>query len=131
MVVSKGAQEFLAEIEADLLKGAVNMPLTLQDGTAITSLVVDDGRLYSKLQGGEKREIRRMDLPPDQILRLHGELAKRLTDEKDRTRRNESAIAFEWLVGDRKRAITAAESLAGKSTTFKQVWDAVSPGLPK
>ena len=131
MVVSKGAQEFLAEIEADLLKGAVNMPLTLQDGTAITSLVVNDDRLYSKLEAGEVREIRWMDLPPDQILRLHGELAKRLTDEKDRTRRNESAIAFEWLVGDRKRAITAAESLAGKSTTFKQVWDAVSPGLPK
>lgn len=131
MVVSKGAQAFLSEIEADLLKGAVNLPLTLKDGTGVTSLVVNDSRLYSKLPGGEVREIRWMDLPPDQILKLHSELAKKLTNEKDRARRNEAAIAFEWLVGDRQHAVTLAESLASKSITFKQSWEAVSPGLPK
>jgi serine/threonine protein kinase len=131
MVVSQAALAFLSEIEADLLKGAVNLPLTLRDGTAIASVVVNDSRLYGKLQGGEVREIRWMDLPADQILKLNEELAKRLTSEMDRTRRNESAIAFEWLVGDRKRAISAAESLAEKSAAFKQRWEAVSSGLPK
>lgn len=131
LVVSQSARVFLSEIEADLVKGAVNLPLTLRDGTEIASVVVSESRLYSKRKEGEIREIRWMDLPPDQVIKLHGELLKRLPKETDRTRRDELAIAFQWLVGQRERAITAAENLAGKNATFKQHWEALSPGLPK
>jgi hypothetical protein len=121
----------LSEIEAELLKGQVNLPMTLKDGTAIVSLVVKDDRFYSKKQSGEVREIRWMDLAPDQVIKLNAELVKRLTTEPDRTRRNESAIAFEWLSGERGSAIAAAESLAKKSEAFRGRWEEVSPGLPK
>jgi serine/threonine protein kinase len=131
LVVSRASLDLLSEIEADLLKGQVNLPMTLKDGTAIVSLVMKDERLYSKDQNGEVREIRWMDLAPDQVIRLNDELVKRLTTEKDRMRRNESAVAFGWLSGERKGAIAAAENLADKSESFKSRWEAVSPGLPK
>jgi serine/threonine protein kinase len=131
MVVSQASLNLLTEIEADLLKGPVNLPLTLKDGTAIVSMVVKDDALYSKDQTGKVREIRWMDLAPDQVIKLNAELVKRLTTETDRTRRNESAIAFEWLSGQRKSAIAAAESLAKKSDSFRSRWEVISPGLPK
>jgi hypothetical protein len=131
MVVSQASLNLLTEIEADLLKGPVNLPLTLKDGTVIVSMVVKDDALYSKDQTGKVREIRWMDLAPDQVIKLNAELVKRLTTETDRTRRMESAIAFEWLSGQRKSAIAAAESLAKKSDSFRSRWEAVSPGLPK
>jgi hypothetical protein len=131
MVVSQASLNLLTEIEADLLKGPVNLPLTLKDGTAIVSLVVKDDALYSKDQTGKVREIRWMDLAPDQVIKLNAELLKRLTAEPDRTRRMEAAIALEWLAGDRQRAIAAAESLSKMSESFKVRWDALSPGLPK
>lgn len=131
LVVSRASLDLLSEIEADLLKGQANLPMTLKDGTAIVSLVVKDERLYSKDQNGEVREIRWMDLAPDQVIRLNDELVKRLATETDRMRRNESAVAFEWLSGERKGAIAAAESLAKTSESFRSRWEAVSPGLPK
>jgi hypothetical protein len=131
MVVSQASRNLLTEIEADLLKGPVNLPLTLKDGTAIVSLVVKDDALYCKDQTGKVREIRWMDLAPDQVIKLNAELLKRLTAEPDRTRRMEAAIALEWLAGDRQRAIAAAESLSKMSESFKVRWDALSPGLPK
>jgi serine/threonine protein kinase len=131
MVVSRASLNLLTEIEADLLNEPVNLPLTLKDGTAIVSLAVKDAKIYSKDQNGEVREIRWMDLPPDQIINLNANLVERLTAEPDRTRRNESAIAFEWLSGQRKSAIAAAESLAKKSDSFRSRWEVISPGLPK
>ena len=130
MVVSKASLDLLTEIEADLIKGAVNLPIVLKDGTVIVSLVMKDGKLYSKMQSGEVREIRWLDLAPDQIINLNVELVNRLPDEADRTRRNESAIAFDWLAGDRARAIASADSQATKSQIFKKLWEAISPGLP-
>ncbi len=131
ILVSKASLNLLTEIEADLLKGSVNFPMTLKDGTAIVSLVMKDGKLYSKKQSGEVGEIRWLDLAPDQIIKLNAELVKRLTAEADRTRRIESAIAFDWLSGDRARAIAAADRQATKSETFKKLWEVISPGLPK
>lgn len=131
MVVSQESLNLLTEIQADLTKEAVSLRMTLQDGTLITSLVVKDAKLYCKKPNGDFREIRWMDLAPDQFLRLHSELLKRLTAEPDRTRRMELAIAFEWLVGERARALASAESLAKTNGSFRNRWEAVSPGLPK
>lgn len=131
MLVSQASLNLFSELEADLIKGAVNLPLTLKDGTAIVSLVMKDDKIYSKNQSGEVREIRWVDLAPDQIIKLNAELVKRLTTETDRMRRNESAIAMEWLAGDRNRARAAAESLAKTSESFKSRWEVISPGLPK
>lgn len=131
LLVSQASLNLLTEIEAELVKAAVNLPLTLKDGTAIVSLVVKDDQIYSKTQSGEVREIRWLDLAPDQIIKLNAELVKRLTTEPDRARRNISAIALDWLAGDRKRAIASAESLAKTNDSFKSVWEQLSPGLPK
>ena len=131
LLVSQAALNLLTEIEADLIKGAVNLPLTLKDGTVIVSLVAREKQIFSKTQSGEVREIRWLDLAADQIIKLNAELVKRLTNEPDRTRRNISAIALDWLSGDRQRAIASAESLAKTNESFKKGWEALSPGLPK
>jgi hypothetical protein len=93
--------------------------------------VVKDDILYSKLKTEKVREIRWIDLGVDQIIKLNAELIKRLTAKADREQRNTSAIALDWLSGNRTRAMITAENLAEKSSAFKKHWDAVSPGLPK
>jgi hypothetical protein len=130
IVVSQASLNLLTEIEADLSKGAVDLPLTLKDGTAIVSLVMKDERLYSKQQNGQVREIRWVDLATDQIIKLNAELIKKLDNDTDRTRRNESVIALDWLSGDRMRAVASAESLSEKSESFRKRWQVISPGLP-
>jgi hypothetical protein len=129
--VAESAQVFLSEIEADLTKGAVSLPLNLKDGTGVTSLVMTDANLVGKLAGGEIRGLRWTDFSTDQIIGLHRELVKVPTSDIERLRRHESAIAFEWLAGDRARALVAAGRLADESDSFKGRWKALESGLPK
>jgi hypothetical protein len=51
--------------------------------------------------------------------------------ESERLRRNECAISYDWLAGNRERALSAATLLSQGSADFKRRWDAISLGLPK
>jgi serine/threonine protein kinase len=131
LAIAQSAQVFLTEMEADLAKGAVSVPLKLKDGAVVSSLVMSDGKLMGKMADGEVRQLRWTDFPTDQLIELHRELVKLAKSDADRLRRHESAIAFEWLAGDRQRALVAAGRLADENATFKERWEAVEGGLPK
>ena len=63
-----------------------------------------------------------LPIPPDEAFAL--------ITEPERLRRHECAIAFDWLAGNRERAMTAATILSQSSETFRKRWREISAGLP-
>ena len=130
--ISQSALVFLSEIESDLSSRPVTVDLELKDGTAVSSIAMASGkRLVGKLPSGEIRDLKWTEFSTTQLILLHRELVKSPASEMDRLRRHESAIAFEWLAGDRARATTAAGRLSAESPVFKERWDFLASGLPK
>ncbi len=129
--ISQAALVFLSEIESDLSGKPVVMGLKLKDGTDVSSIVIaPEDRLVGKLASGEIRDLTWTEFSTDQLIELHRELVKSPASEMERLRRHESAIAFEWLAGNRSRAVTAAGRLSAESAGFKQRWDSLASGLP-
>jgi serine/threonine protein kinase len=131
LIVAQASLNLLSEMTADLEKGAVDVKLALSDGAPVVSVVARDGKLFCKLVDGRVREIVWRDLPPDQILSLSAALTNKMQDGPERQRRIESAVAFDWLAGDRKRALSEAVALGERSADFRSRWEAVAPGLPE
>ncbi len=132
LAMAGGALVFLSEMEADLEKRPVTLDLTLTDGTSIVSLVkTPEGQLVGKLANDEVRDLKWTDFPTDRLIELHRELVKNPASEMERLRRHESAIAFEWMAGDKERAMLVASRLCEESSGFKTRWDSLASGLPK
>jgi len=130
--ISQSALIFLSEIESDLSGKPVVIDLKLKDGTDVSSIVIASGdRLVGKLASGEIRDLMWTEFSTDQLIELHRELVKAPGSGMERLRRHESAIAFEWLAGDRSRAVTAAGRLSAESAGFKTRWDSLASGLPE
>jgi hypothetical protein len=70
------------------------------------------------------------DFSPDAIIALHRIFVKNSTSEQERLRRHECAISFDWLAGNRERALQAASILSRENPAFKQRWETISSGLP-
>ncbi len=132
LAMAGGAVVFLSEMEMDLERLPVTLDLTLTDGTSIVSLAVTaEGQLVGKLADDAVRDLMWTDFPTDQLIELHRELVKNPASEMERLRRHESAIAFEWMAGDRERAMLVASRLSEESSGFKSRWDSLASGLPK
>ncbi len=132
LAMAGGALVFLSEMEADLEKRPVTLDLTLTDGTSIVSLAkTPEDQLVGKLANDEVRDLKWTDFPTDQLIELHRELVKNPASEMERLRRHESAIAFEWMAGDKERAMLVASRLCEESSGFKTRWDSLASGLPK
>jgi len=131
IAMAQSAVVFFTEMENDLAKGAVSVPLKLKDGSGVSSLVMSDGKLMGKMADGKVRQLRWTEFPNDQLIELHRELLKAPRSDAERLRRHGSAVAFEWLAGDRERAVVAADRLADENPAFKELWKAVESGLPK
>jgi tRNA A-37 threonylcarbamoyl transferase component Bud32 len=130
--VAQTAVVFMDDIESALRAKPVSLPLKLTDGTGVSSLVIPEGKkLTAKLSNGDIKQLDWEEFPADQLLALHGELGKTASDDKERLRRQISAIGFDWLAGDRKRAVGSAEGLSEENEGFRKLWDAFSPGLPE
>jgi len=83
------------------------------------------------LADGRSRPCEWTDFPPDALIALHRVIVRNPKSEAERLRRHECAIAFDWLAGNRERALAAASVLSQTSPVFKQRWDEISSGLPK
>lgn len=90
-----------------------------------------DGSLRATKSGGEIIACELGDFTADSLIALHRVLMKRSASETERMRRNECAIAFDWLAGDRQRALAAATKLADSSPDFRKRWEAIAGGLPE
>ncbi|WP_386821269.1 serine/threonine-protein kinase [Luteolibacter algae] len=132
LAISQSALVFLSEMEADLAKRAAVVDFSLKSGKTIQLIAVSgEGKLLGKLVDGTVRDLSWSDFTADQLIELHRILVKNPVSEMERLRRHESAIAFDWLAGDRQRAISAADKLSAESAGFRQRWDGLIAGLPQ
>lgn len=130
--VAELSASFLADLEADLKKAPVQVELALKSGEKVTGLTIDAaGTLIAKMEDGRNQSCKWVDLPPDSLVSLYRAVVKTSGGETERVRRHGCAIAFDWLAGNRQRALTAAANLSQTSETFGKRWKEISAHLPK
>jgi eukaryotic-like serine/threonine-protein kinase len=126
------AATFLTDLETDLTKTPIVGDFLLKSGDSIRKISIGPDRQLI-INGTDKssRPSTWSDFSADSLIRLYRTRVKTPKSEPERLRRNECAIAFDWLVGNRERALNAADQLSQSSTAFKQRWQAIAPNLPK
>ncbi len=125
------AENFLTDLQHDLTTSSATLPLSLKSGEPIRKLSVDAlGTLICTDALGKETQTTWGAFTADSLISLHRALVKKPTSEPERRRRHLCAIAFDWLAGNRQRALTAVATLAQASPTFKQQWDSIASGLP-
>ena len=131
LALSESASTFLADLEDGLKHSDLPIELKLKDGSATftNATVPRSGHLEVTTGAGTKREVAWNELSADSIIDLHRVLVGTAKTDLDKLRRHEAAVAFDWLAGDRSRAVTAAERLSDLYSVFKKRWDTIAPGL--
>jgi serine/threonine protein kinase len=131
--ITESSAVFLSDLEDDLAKGPVTADFQLKSGEKMTKIATDTSGaiLVTSAADGHSRPVQWSDFPSDALIAIHRVLVKNPKSELERLRRHECAIAFEWLAGNRQRALDAAANLCQASPTFKQRWEIISSGLPK
>lgn len=130
--VTESSSAFLSDLEDDLSREPVAAQLPLKSGETASKVAVNaGGAINVTLPDGGARTCQWSDFTPDALINLHRLLVRNPASELERLRRHECAIAFDWLAGNRERAIGAANVLAMGSPAFKQRWESIAAGLPK
>jgi serine/threonine protein kinase len=123
---------FLADLEQDLAREPARLDLEMTSGKRIGGIAITpQGELTVEPADGGTLQCAWQDFSPDSLIVLHRFLVRNPQNELERLRRHECAISFDWLAGNRDRALAAAANLAQGSETFKQRWERISKGLPK
>lgn len=126
------ASDFLTDLMGDLKQRPADIDLVLTDGTEVKGIFVqDEDDLYGRMNSGEDRKLSWTDFGSEQLMELYAKLVGGLADKEQRLLRHRPAIAFEWLAGDRQRAVAAAKNLSSESEEIRDWWEAVSKGLPE
>ncbi len=132
LAVTESAAVFLADIAQDLAKEPVTAELLMKSGEVVRKIAVDaDGKIVTTDAEGKTVSHSWNEFSPDALIALHRILVKNPKSEMERLRRHQCAIAFDWLAGNRERALTAAALLCQSSPDFRQQWEGIASGLPK
>jgi eukaryotic-like serine/threonine-protein kinase len=132
LALAESAAVFLSDLEYDLAKQPVDADLKVKSGETIVRIAIDPGgRIIGTSAGGETRAYTWSDFSPDALIVLHREVVKNPAGEIERLRRHECAIAYDWLAGNRERALAAAAVLSESSSAFRDRWQAISKSLPE
>jgi hypothetical protein len=126
-------QQFvLTRKSAKLLQQAVSADLPLKSGETMARVyIAPNGGIIASTADGKGRFCKWSDFSPDALIAIHRVLVKNTTNEVELLRRHECAISFDWLAGNRERAISAAAVISQGSPEFKERWDAISAGFPQ
>jgi tRNA A-37 threonylcarbamoyl transferase component Bud32 len=132
LAMTDAASAFLTDLETDLAKEPVNGEFPLKSGEVVGKISIRSAGVLNVIDGkGVSRTAKWTDFSPDALIGLHRIFVKNAQDEQERMRRHECAIAYDWLAGNRERALSAAALLSQGSPVFKQHWEDVAGGLPK
>lgn len=132
LAVTELSTLFLSDIEQDLAKEPVSAIFHLKSGEGIVKLAIDaQGAVAAITENGQTRSCKWGDFSAESLIALHRIFVKNTKSELEKVRRNECAIAFGWLTGNRELAISAATNLSQTSAAFKQRWEKIHRGLPK
>jgi tRNA A-37 threonylcarbamoyl transferase component Bud32 len=131
LAIAESAEAFLSATGRDLAKEPFTGELPLANGETVARVAIGaSGDIVATSANGDPRPCSWSDFAPDSLIAIHRVLVKDLTSETERLRRHEWAIAFDWLVGNRERALSAAARLSQSSPAFKERWEFIAAGLP-
>ncbi|MEO7098843.1 MAG: serine/threonine-protein kinase [Luteolibacter sp.] len=123
---------FLTNLETDLAKGSISAELPMKSGEVAQKVSIDAaGKISTTDAAGKTVQHSWSDFSADALIALHRIFVKNPRSESDRLSHHQCAIAFDWLAGNRERALSAAALLSQSSATFKQQWETIASGLPK
>ena len=132
LATAEAASAFLTDISENLSREPFAGGLLLKDGGSVARISVAlDGSINAVAASGEFRNCTWRDFTADSLIEMHRVLVANAPAEAERLRRQEGAIAFDWLAGNRERALMAASELSAASPAFRKRWDAISAGLPR
>lgn len=130
--LTDSAAVFLSDLGMDLKRGEIPVVGRLRTGEAITKVATTEvaGKLLVTFNG-RSRECGWAQLEPASVIEIYRVVIKSESDEAKKLRRHETAIAFEWLTGDRAAAAAKAGLIGKNNPDFKNRWDTIAEGLPK
>lgn len=126
--------KFLDFIEQEIQNHSQPIQLKLTSGGLISHVKINGKRhLKGTPPSGEEADYEWGDIDPESVIQFYRSTISRLTAESSEIllSRNEAAIAYDWLVGDRNRAKSAIEKLSTDNPLFKQRWAEIIKGLPE
>ena len=132
VAVADASAAFLTDLEADLAKEPVSNDFQMKAGDTVRKIAIGPQAVISVTDAaGVTRTAKWAEFSPDALIALHRLFVKNPKNELERLRRHECAISYDWLAGNRERALAAAATLSQSSPAFKQRWDSIASGLPK
>jgi eukaryotic-like serine/threonine-protein kinase len=132
LAVTEAASVFLSDLEQDLRQASATGEFLMKSGENVSKVAMDEaGLILVNAPGGSLRAVEWADFSPDALIALHRIFVRNPSSESERLRRHECAISYDWLAGNRERALAAAAVLSQGSSTFKQRWESIASGLPE
>ncbi len=128
------AIDFLDFLEQEIRGSFQPVQLRLRSGEAIDQVkITAPGQLSAVVTGGQSGQYGWGDIDPGSAVQFYRTTYSRSrTAETEKLQpRHDTAIAYDWLVGDRARATAAADRLSLDNAVFKARWEALVTGLPK
>ena len=132
LAVSEASAALFADLAEDLRKEVATGEFSMKSGEVVAKITIDPAGVITTVDASQKSAPARWrDFSPDAIIALHRIFVKNSKSESERLRRHECAISFDWLAGNRDRALLAASVLSQENPAFKQRWEKTASGLPK
>lgn len=131
--LTDAAEVFLSELGMDIKRApsGITVDGTCKSGEAFNKITASTqpGKLQVSLNG-RSRDCTWADLNPESVIGIYRVVIKTEPDVAKRCRRHQTAIAFQWLAGDRTQAVAAADLIADRDQSFRNHWQSIKPGLP-
>ncbi len=132
LLVTENCAAFLKDLSMDLAEQPATGEFPLKNGDTARQISVNAaGTLQVVDSRGVPRAAQWKEFEPDALISLHRILVKLPMSEDERMIRHERAISYDWLAGNRDRALSAASLLSQGSLSFKDRWGKISVGLPE
>ena len=129
--MADAASTFLTDLEADLSISPAVGVYSMKSGSELNLIQMNAlGQINVREKSGGMRVVTLTEVSVDSLVELHRNYMKLPLPEVTKMRRHWSAIAFDWLAGDRKRAVSAAQMLSQSNKDFAMKWAQISAGLP-
>ena len=127
MQLVQAAQTFLAELGESAGEIQAEIPMKSRDGREFVKVV--NGTVHHlslRNADGQVSKLGWPEIDPESLIALHRECVKGGGQDLSSLRRHEHAVAFDFLSGNRTRALSAAERLSEVSELFGRRWQAVT-----
>jgi serine/threonine protein kinase len=119
----QASQAFLADLGESAQELSPEVPIKSRNGRTFTKVASGDAHhLEVQANEAEPVKLRWPEIEPESLIALHRAVTKGGGQDLDSLRRHEHAVAFDFIAGNRQRAIEAAARLSEVSELFDRRW---------